>query len=202
VKRRSRGRPVLAWVVHTLSWVVLLGVAAVLVTAVLVPRVAGATPYTIVTGSMSPGMPPGTLVVVRPVDSADVGVGTVITYQLRSGEPDVVTHRVVAKAYDGSGRVTFQTRGDANSTPDAEWVRPVQIRGERWYSVRELGYVNLLLTRHERQTAVYVVAMLLGGYALWMFGSALRGRGRARNDGDPADHVEEREPEPHEVARV
>jgi len=82
-------------VVRAVSWVVLLGATALVTLAVLVPRVAGATPYTVLTGSMSPAYPPGTLVVVRPVDLADVRVGDVVTYQLRSGEPAVATHRVV-----------------------------------------------------------------------------------------------------------
>ncbi len=78
--------------------------AAVIAVAVVVPRLAGARPYVVLTGSMRPGMPPGTLVVVRPVDPRSIGVGDVITYQVASGEPDVVTHRVVAQGLDRRGR--------------------------------------------------------------------------------------------------
>ena len=45
------------------------------------------------TSSMEPGLPPGTLVIVKPIDPVDVRIGTVITYQLESGKPTVVTHR-------------------------------------------------------------------------------------------------------------
>ena len=41
-------------VMRAVSWVVLLGATALVTLAVLVPRVAGATPYTVLTGSMSP----------------------------------------------------------------------------------------------------------------------------------------------------
>jgi signal peptidase len=198
-------------VVQTLAWAVLLATLGVLAVAVLVPRLGGATPYTIETGSMRPGMPPGTLVVVRPIDLDDIGVGTVVTYQLRSGEPTVVTHRVVATSVDGAGAKLFQTQGDANDVPDEPWVRPVQIRGAKWYSIPELGRVNTFLTGDQHQLAVYVAAGLLVGYALRMFGLALRSRARARNGRDQADladlsdegddvHGPEREPQ--EVARV
>ncbi|WP_240937852.1 signal peptidase I [Nocardioides sp. JQ2195] len=170
----------LAWVGRVLAWLVILGVVAALVVAVLVPRVAGATPYTILTGSMQPSYPPGTLVVVRPADVGDIGVGSVITYQLESGEPTVVTHRVVSSGVNGKGEVEFRTQGDANGTPDELPVRPVQVRGELWYSVPFIGHVNNWLSGKERQMAVYVVAGLLLGYAAFMLTSSLRDRRRNR----------------------
>ena len=104
-----------------LAWVVILGAVGLLAAAVLVPRVAGATPYAVLTGSMQPGLPPGTLIVVRPVNDADLALGDIVTYQLESGEAPVVTHRVVAMGYDGRGELRLQTQGDANDVPDAAW---------------------------------------------------------------------------------
>lgn len=166
----------LRWLGRVLLWMVTLGALGVLGVAVLVPRLAGATPYTVLTSSMKPTMPPGTLVVVRPADPEEVGVGTVVTYQLKSGEPTVVTHRVVAQAFDGKGKSIFQTQGDANDVPDAKWVRPEQIHGEKWYAVPYLGYLSNLLTGRERQMGVYIVAGLLLGYALMMVVSGFRER--------------------------
>lgn len=159
-------RTLLGWTSQVVAWLVILAVAVVLAVAVLIPRLGGATPYTILTGSMSPGMPPGTLVVVRPVQPEELAVGSVITYQLESGEPTVVTHRVTAISTDlESGELRFATQGDANQVADAEPVRPVQIRGERWYAAPYLGHVNSMLTSGQRQVAVYVAAALLLGYA-------------------------------------
>jgi signal peptidase len=166
----------MTWVGRIAAWLVILGTAAILAIAVVVPRIAGATPYVVLTGSMQPRMPPGTLVVVRPVKPADVGVGSVVTYQLESGKPAVVTHRVVAIGFDGKGRRLFRTQGDANRTPDARWVRPVQIRGERWYSVSHLGYVTTLVSGEQRHIALVVAVMFLLGYAAVMFYGALRDR--------------------------
>ncbi|MDO9457445.1 signal peptidase I [Nocardioides sp.] len=166
------------WVGGVLLWAAILGCLSALVVGVLVPRLAGATPYTILTGSMVPHYPPGTLVVDKPVDPEDIAIGTVVTYQLHSGEPTVVTHRVVAVNTDLTGKVTFTTQGDANEAPDAKPVIPEQIRGQLWYAVPYLGYANNWLTGHQRQTLVYLVAGSLGLYALSMFVGSLRDRRR------------------------
>lgn len=168
----------MGWVGRILAWTVILGIGAIVMVAVLIPRVAGATPYVVLTGSMRPAMPPGTMVVARPVDSDRLGIGDVITYQLKSGDPMVVTHRIVAVG-DRNGHRIFQTRGDANEVPDQDWVRPVQIRGERWYAVPYLGYVTSAITREHRTVALVIIVTALLGYSVVMFGSAARDRLRA-----------------------
>ncbi|SDS29116.1 signal peptidase I [Microlunatus soli] len=171
-----------SWISAILSWTVILGMTAVLAAAVVVPRLAGATPYTVLTGSMRPGMPPGTLVVVKPVAFDRLRTGDVVTYQLESGKPTVVTHRVIAIGVNGAGDRVLQTQGDANDRPDANSVREVQVRGKAWYSVPYLGHLNNLLTSGQRQWVVYGVVVVLIGYALAMWIGAARDRTRRRND--------------------
>jgi signal peptidase I len=163
-----------------LAWLALLGAVTMLAAAVLVPRIGGATPYTVLTGSMEPTYPPGTLIVARPVEAGSIGVGTVITFQLASGQPTVATHRVVAIARHPDGDVRFQTKGDANDAIDPRWVRPEQVRGALWYAVPYLGSVSQLLSGEQRQWGVLAVAVVLLGYAGAMFVGAARARLRAR----------------------
>lgn len=165
---------------RVLSWAVIVIGVALLAVAVVVPRLGGATPYVILTGSMRPAMPPGTLVVVKPVPAAALEVGSVITYQLHSGVPDVVTHRVVAVKVDGRGHRSFVTRGDANPSPDPAAVYPVQVKGERWYDVPYVGYATSLLTGPQRRVATVAAATGLFLYALLMFAGAAAGRGTRR----------------------
>ena len=174
--RRAERTSTRGWLTHVVSWFVLLAVLLVLAVSVLVPRLGGATPYTILTGSMAPGMPPGTLVVVRPIEPDDIAIGDVVTYQLESGDATVVTHRVVAQSYDLTGQLAFTTQGDANEAPDPEPVRPVQIRGERWYVVPHLGRVVNVLDDNQRQTAVVATVVMLFGYAATMFAGSIRDR--------------------------
>lgn len=165
-----------------LSWVVIAAACAVLAVAVAVPRMAGATPYAVLTGSMSPDVGPGSLVVVRPTQASEISVGDVITFQLRSGKQPVATHRVVAVGFDDEAGRIFQTQGDANASPDAEWVREVQIRGRVWYSAPFLGHVHTALSGSQRGLMVQIAAAALLGYAGWAFVSSARDR-RARQRG-------------------
>lgn len=166
-------------------WLVILAAVAAVALAVAIPRIAGGTPYTVLTGSMEPDLPPGTLVVVRPVDAEDIALGDVITFQLESGKPTVATHRVVAVGTRLDGEQVFTTQGDANGIPDRNPVRAVQVQGRLWYSVPYLGHLNSVLTGRQRQSAVLVVAALLVGYAAFMFVAALRERMRRRRTPAP-----------------
>lgn len=168
LRPRHRG----GWLGSFISWFALLLAVAVALVMVVVPLIAGATPYTVLTGSMRPGMPPGSLAVVRPVDVNTLGVGDVVTYQVRSGDPEVITHRIVAQSIDSHGERTFITRGDANGADDADPVVPGQIHGKLWYSVPVLGYVNSLLDHGQRSLLIVIVSAALFGYAAYMFVSA------------------------------
>jgi signal peptidase len=155
-------------------------IGAVMLVSMILPRVFGATTYVIETGSMRPHLPPGTMIAVKQADPADVRVGDVITYQLRSGDPTVVTHRVVAMGYDDNGGLGWQTEGDANTAPDENWVRPEQLRGRLWFGVPMLGRVTSVIS--EQQHGLVVGAFVLGllGYAIGQFGSAWRDRRRTQ----------------------
>ncbi len=161
---------------------------AALILGVLVPRLAGATPYTVMTRSMEPALGVGTLVVVRPVEAAAVATGDVITYQLRSGEPAVVTHRVVGLGTTAGGERLFVTRGDANEVADPRPVRAVQVRGAVWYAVPGLGHVSSLASGQQRQVWGTVVAAGLLGYAGLLVVREVQARraGTARREGAAA----------------
>jgi signal peptidase len=137
---------------------------------VVVPAATSSTPYTILTSSMEPGLPPGTLVIVKPIDPQDVNIGTVVTYQLDSGEAAVVTHRVIEIQGPNlpGGDPTFITKGDANSAPDAKPVMTVQLKGAVWYSVPYVGWINNIVNGDLRAIVIPIVAGLLFLYAGWM----------------------------------
>lgn len=160
---------------------------------IVVPLVTGSAPITVLTGSMQPKLPPGTLIVVKPTPVEEIRVGDVLTYQLRSGEPELVTHRVVQRIASSNGEIEFVTQGDANSAPDPKAVREVQVRGTVWYSIPLLGWVNTWLTGERRAVVVPVLAGLLFVYAGWMIYSGLRDgrrrRERARSEEAAAEQA-------------
>lgn len=177
----------LHWFGQLTAWLIIIALVAVLAAAVVVPRISGATPYSILTGSMKPSFPPGTLVVVKPIDTEDIAIGTVVTYQLNSGKPTVVTHRVVGMVRSPDGALRFRTQGDANDAPDRELVRPVQIKGAFWYDVPSLGYVNKYITGKERKLTMIIVVSGLLLYSAYMFSGSLRDRLRTPRRHSSAD---------------
>jgi signal peptidase len=174
----GRSRRFLRWLVLLLCGAFMLGVACLLVAGVVVPRLTGATPYVILTSSMQPTLPAGTIVITRPVEPGSVGVGDVITYQLRSGEPEVVTHRVTRVSFTTAGDYVFTTKGDSNSLPDAKPVREVQVRGEVWYGIPWLGRFTSLIDQELRQVVTWLLGGALFTYAALAFGGAVRDRRR------------------------
>ncbi|RNL79191.1 signal peptidase I [Nocardioides marmorisolisilvae] len=170
-------------------------VVVVLALAVVVPKLMGATSYTILTGSMRPKMPPGTLVVVKPVEPDQVRVGDVLTYQIESGKKAVATHRVERVEVTFSGTYSFIMKGDANQVADPSPVRPEQVRGKRVYAVPYLAYPSLLVDGDVRELVVMGSVVLLLGYALFSFAGAARDhratRRRRTEPGTAARELEE-----------
>lgn len=150
-RRRPAGR-----LLRATAALVALALGGIVLVAGVLPRLAGATPYTVLTSSMAPSLPAGTLVIVRPVGTSRLGIGDVVTYQLRSGEPEVVTHRIVALEVGVGGETLYRTQGDANPAADPEPVHALQIRGRVWYAVPYVGRISLGL---DRQAAARLLAL-------------------------------------------
>jgi signal peptidase I, archaeal type len=134
---------------------------------IVVPWVAHATPLTILTSSMEPKLPPGTLIVVKPEPIDDIRIGDVMTYQIQAGKPAVVSHRVISISTSSDGKRTFITKGDNNSAPDPTVVA-AQVKGVVWYSVPWIGYVNNTLNGANRSWLIPLIALGLIGYAAFM----------------------------------
>ncbi|TCK64331.1 signal peptidase I [Curtobacterium sp. PhB136] len=183
--RRTGWRAVVHAVVLGASTGLLLLVAGLAVVLIVIPKASGSTPLTVLTQSMEPTLPPGTLIVVRPTPIADIHVGDVVTYQIVSGQPAVISHRVVSIASSSDGSRTFVLKGDNNAAPDAQPVTAAQVRGVVWYSVPEVGYVNQLVNG-SRSWLIPAVAGVLLAYSAVMVtvgvvSSVRRRRARARD---------------------
>lgn len=101
-----------------------LWVVAWLALAVLLPAIGlGWQPVVITSGSMSPLIRPGDVVLT--VDDAAPEVGEVVTFVDPSRPDRLVTHRIVAVEEDGS----YRTRGDANAVPDSTPVPSDNVLG-------------------------------------------------------------------------
>jgi signal peptidase len=71
----------------------------------------------VLSGSMDPGIPAGSAVVVTRERPGEVRVGQVIVYSIPVGDEHMEVHRVVSVVRTGSNPVVV-TKGDANPGPD------------------------------------------------------------------------------------
>jgi len=100
----------------------------VLITAALVflflavgPRFLNYQTSTMLTGSMSPGISPGDVVVSVKTPVSELKVGDVITYSIPIDDHRIETHRVASIKRDDAGTTSVTTKGDANPGADP-WV--------------------------------------------------------------------------------
>jgi signal peptidase len=90
---------------------------ALLIVLGLGPRTGRYRTLTVLSGSMAPSMPAGSVVFVTPIAASRVRPGDVIAFQAPTPDRSVVTHRVVSVDRDGD-RPVVVTKGDANDVVD------------------------------------------------------------------------------------
>ena len=110
-----------------------------------VPRLFGVYEFNVLTGSMTPTYPVGTLVFVQPKEPTAIRPGEVASYVMDE-ELNIVTHRVVDNDYDAK---TITTKGDANASNDAP-VLYQNIVGVVVFAIPYVGGVVDYLVNDER----------------------------------------------------
>lgn len=122
------------------SWAIV-GIAVVLAILLYGVRLFGLELYTVLSPSMEPDYPTGSLLYVSDVDPADLRVGDVITFRM-TGEM-TGTHRIVELVPDehDPNVVRFRTKGDNNDIVDASLVEFDDVIGEPVFSIPLLGYL-------------------------------------------------------------
>lgn len=154
-----------AWNVFTTTLVILVVVVAAVLVGV---RLLGFKPLYVMSGSMKPAFPVGSLIFVQKTAPEDIQVGDPITYTINDAG-DYSTHRVIAiESYETSVRTLtdeagqplldengdvqyeeyaldetcyyFQTKGDANELPDGTPVYYKNVVGVPRMTIPYLGY--------------------------------------------------------------
>ena len=114
--------------------------AASLVCAIaFISALLNTTTMVVTGGSMEPAISPGDAVVMKPGASASIREGDVIIFRALGGGA-TNSHRVVAiKKIEG--HAYFQTKGDANPTPDSNLTPAEAVQGKVIFTVPKAGYV-------------------------------------------------------------
>ncbi len=129
--RRVRAGAALSWCVGGFCFALLLASVA--------PMAIGMRAYTVRSGSMTPAIRTGDIVISEPISPTDAHVGDIVTFTDPSGSGRLITHR--ARAVSARGKVVrFVTRGDANNSFE-RWSVPMDGRiGRVAYRVPAIGY--------------------------------------------------------------
>lgn len=117
---------------------ILLAVLAVIAALLIVPGLIGYESMAVISGSMEPGIPVGSIVYAKEADPDTLEVGDVITYQIN--EDTRVTHRI--ESVDRETQ-TFVTKGDANAQADNSPVSYSNVVGRVDFHVPYLGYISI-----------------------------------------------------------
>lgn len=122
----------------------------------------GYSMYFVRSGSMTPVLNIGDLVITGPVNgifTSSIAQGTIITYTHRLG--DEVTHRVISINADQ----TFTTKGDSSESPDQYPVNLSQVKGIYMMKIPYIGYLtSFIRTKLGWYIAIIVPTLVLVGF--------------------------------------
>jgi len=120
------------------------------------PHLMGISFFTIYSGSMSPVIPVGSVIVVQPAAASSIEPGDIITFGTGTDEKKIITHRVVEVMADYNA-LSFRTAGDANEGPDNQVVSQEDVIGKVWFHVPGLGYLSSFVST--RMGFIWLMAM-------------------------------------------
>lgn len=163
----TKGGKVIPTLCNLMGMVILIGVIASCLPLTL-PRLLGYDIYEVVSGSMEPEIPVGSVIYVKEAAPEDVCEGDIIAF--RSGL-SVITHRVVQnRLLEGE----FVTKGDANADVDLRAIPYSELIGCVAYHFPAVGRLMALYTSTVGK--VYVLLAAACGAMLNMLAGRMRGR--------------------------
>lgn len=132
----------------------------------LIAGIAGLLPvkiFNVISGSMEPTIPTGSLVMSYELQPSEIIVGDVIMFNPR--ETSMVMHRVVEITETDLGR-EFITRGDANNTNDPVPIYPQEIAGKVFFFIPNVGYVIAWIRENLIAFIAFSLAIMFGFQAI------------------------------------
>jgi len=129
-------------ILHAIG-VVLLVIVLTACLSLVIPKAAGYDAYVVVSGSMEPNIPVGSIVYSKETDPALLRAGDVIVFVNPARGTTPITHRVVSNnPVTGS----IITKGDANSNEDANPVSYDNVIGVVKAHVPRIGFTAAMFT--------------------------------------------------------
>ncbi len=153
--------------------IMVLVVAACL--ALVIPKIAGYEGYVVVSGSMEPAIPVGSIVFSKETDPSTLQTGDIIVFVDESRGTTPITHRVVS---NDTAAGTIVTKGDANEREDLNPVTYSNVIGKVEVHIPGAGAYAALITTALGK--VILILLLLEGWLFKEIGRRLKIRANTR----------------------
>ena len=137
---------------HVFGTAILVVVIAALI-PITVPRFMGYEIYNVVSGSMEPGIPVGSVAYIEPVEPVALEEGDVIAYRK---DGTIILHRVVSN-HQVEGYLI--TKGDANELEDLGEVPYQNVAGRVVRHIAVLGQLMMILSSTVGKVLLFVLAL-------------------------------------------
>lgn len=147
-----RLRPFLTWAFA--------GFVLTMLLAAALPQALGATSMVVRSGSMTPAIRTGDVVVVQPIAPTEAAIGDIVTFKDPAGSDRLLVHRVRAISRVGD-QVEVITRGDANTTQERWKVAADGTIGRVAYRVPALGFAAVWISSPAGRVGLVILPALL-----------------------------------------
>lgn len=135
------------------------------------PRLFGCQVYSVISGSMEPAIPTGSLVFIMEGPPEEAETDDVVAFYGAVDSASIITHRVVEnRVVEGE----FVTKGDANALEDLNTVSYDRLIGVVRYHVPVLGALMAALSRPVGK--LYAVCFAVCGVMFNMLAGRMRAR--------------------------
>lgn len=162
-KKNKAGK--ICTITGTVLILLVIGLCAMLV----LPGHFGYHMYDVLSGSMEPELPVGSLIYVRSMEPEEAESGDIIAFYSSVENGGVITHRVIENDIVSG---TFRTKGDANETEDPLPVEYENYIGSVVFSVPYCGKILMCMTALYGKIAAACVVLL--GLILNLIGGRMK----------------------------
>lgn len=130
--------------------------------------VGGYSMFRVVTGSMEPEIPVGSLIISKSVEIEEIQTGDIVNF--RSKESGmlgmVITHRVIGRYENANGNILLETKGDANRYTDGFFVEKDNLIGKTVSYTKEgnliAGILSLLTNKVGFLACIVIPCLMIG----------------------------------------
>lgn len=162
------------WLVNLVLALVILSLLVLLV----VPLYFQERAAVVLSSSMEPALPRGSLAFTMAIEPKEVKIGDIIAFSPEEGSEITTSHRVI-EITTTDGQLSFRTKGDANEDADLWPVSADYIRGKVVFHIPYMGRITTYALLYVRTWPGLVFLIALP--SLVLVGSAVRGMRRPPN---------------------